>query len=392
MKLKILLVLVLVAVGIGTAWMVAVGGSTTGASAVQYLTSTVSTGDVTDSAAATGTVATTATYGLVFGAPAHLSTSSAPSASTTWPVSTVPATVGESVKKGQILATAATVDLQAQLVTDQRSLDSANLNLVTAKKTLKQASGAAAKRQARIGLYGVENQVAQAQQTVDDDNTKIASAMLIAPIDGVVTAVNVTPGSNAPSGDAIVMDAASLEVTADIVETDLPSMKVGQAATVAITAVSATVPGTVTTIAPVASSSGGSSSVVTFAVTVSLQGPPATVRPGMSTNVTIIIAQATGVLRVPATALQGTAGNYTVRLLDSTGQLQTTPVTVGLVTASEAEVDSGLTAGETVITGIVTAQTTTTTTTTTGNGLGGGGVTFGGTGGFGGFPGGGRNP
>jgi len=60
-------------------------------------------------------------------------------------------------------------------------------------------------------------------------------------------------------------------------------------------------------------------------------------------------------------------------------------VTVGLVTSSYAEIKTGLTEGQTVVTGTVTARTGTTTTTTTG---GGGGVNVNsltGGGGFGGF-------
>ena len=38
---------------------------------------------------------------------------------------------------------------------------------------------------------------------------------------GIVTAVNVVAGLEAPSGDAIVIDAGTLEVTAQVVESDL---------------------------------------------------------------------------------------------------------------------------------------------------------------------------
>ena len=44
----------------------------TSASTTQYLTGAATTGDVTDDVAATGTVAPSASYGLTFGAPAHL--------------------------------------------------------------------------------------------------------------------------------------------------------------------------------------------------------------------------------------------------------------------------------------------------------------------------------
>ena len=74
MKLKILAIVALAAVGVGAAF-VAVGGLPASAeSKTQYLTGAAATGDVTDDVAATGTVATSASYGLAFGTPAHLAT------------------------------------------------------------------------------------------------------------------------------------------------------------------------------------------------------------------------------------------------------------------------------------------------------------------------------
>jgi macrolide-specific efflux system membrane fusion protein len=109
--------------------------------------------------------------------------------------------------------------------------------------------------------------------------------------------------------------------------------------------------------------------------------------PGMTADVTITTASAANVLTVPSEALAGTAGNYTVRILGANGQPEARQVTVGLVTSTLAEIKTGLTAGETVITGTTAARNATTTTTTNqggGNFRGnfGGGVGPGG-GGFG---------
>ncbi len=60
------------------------------------------------------------------------------------------------------------------------------------------------------------------------------------------------------------------------------------------------------------------------------------------------------------------------------------PVQVGLVTNTTAEIKSGLTAGEAVVTGVANAQTGTTNTTTGGFGGGGLGIPGGGFGGGGG--------
>ena len=375
MKLKILAIVALAAVGVGAAF-VAVGGlPASAASTTQYLTGAATTGDVADDVAATGTVATSASYGLTFGTPAHLAGADTAAGSTTWTVTDLKVAVGDTVKKGDVLATADTTDLKRQLAAANTAVDTAAIQLRLAKASLSDANDAAVTaqiRQAKISVNNARSQLADATKTRNDLKTQITLATLTAPIDGVVTAVNVVKGLEAPSGDAIVIDATTFQITADVVESDLASMKVGQTAKIAISAVDADVTGTVTAIAPTAvgDTTGG---VVSYAVTVSLENVPATVRAGMTADVTITIDSATNVLTVPATALRGTAGNYSVLILGADGTPTAQPVEVGLVTNTTAEIKSGLAEGQEVVTGVNTPQTGTAT-----NGNGGFGGGFGG--------------
>ena len=375
MKLKILAIVALAAVGVGAAFVAMGGLPASAASTTQYLTGAATTGDVADDVAATGTVATSASYGLAYGTPAHLAGGDAAAGSTTWTVNDLKVAVGDAVKKGDVLATADTTDLKRQLATANTAVDTAGIQLRLAKASLSDANDAAVTaqiRQAKISVNNARSQLADATKTRNDLKTQISLAALTAPIDGVVTAVNVVKGLEAPSGDAIVVDATTFQITADVVESDLASMKVGQAAKVAISAVDADVTGTVTAIAPTAvgDTTGG---VVSFAVTVSLANVPATVRAGMTADVTITIDSATNVLTVPATALRGTAGNYSVLILGADGTPTAQPVEVGLVTNTLAEIKSGLAEGQEVVTGVNTPQTGTAT-----NGNGGFGGGFGG--------------
>jgi membrane fusion protein, macrolide-specific efflux system len=375
MKLKILAIVALAVVGVGAIFGAAGGLPSTAASATNYLTGAVTTGDVTNDVAATGTVAASASYGVAFGSPAHLAAAASTSGtgSTTWTVSDVKVKVGDTVKAGQVLATADTKDLKRQLAEAKIALDSAKIGLRAAKATLSDANTAAVTaqiRQAKIGVNNAETQVSTATTALADLQTQINLATLKAPIAGIVTTVNVVKGLEAPSGDAIVIDASTFDVTADVVESDLASMAVGQTATVAIGAVDASVTGKVTAIAPTAVGS-TTGSVVSYAVTVSLQDVPATVRAGMTADVTITIATATNVMTVPAAALRGTAGNYSVLILGADGTPTAQPVEVGLITNTTAEIKSGLSDGQEVVTGVNTAQNGTTTTT---GGFGGGGL------------------
>src|SRR6187397_2678495 len=253
MKLKILAIVALAAVGVGAAF-VAVGGlPASAASKTQYLTGAAATGDVADDVAATGTVATSASYGLAFGTPAHLASADAPAGSTTWTVTELKVAVGDTVKKGALLATADTTDLKRQLAAANTALDTARIQLRLAKSSLSDAEDAAVTaqiRQAKVGVNNATSQLADANKTRDDVKTQIRLATLTAPIDGIVTAVNVVKGLEAPSGDAIVIDAPTFQITADVVESDLASMAVGQTAAVTIAAVDSDVTGTVSAIAP----------------------------------------------------------------------------------------------------------------------------------------------
>jgi multidrug efflux pump subunit AcrA (membrane-fusion protein) len=152
---------------------------------------------------------------------------------------------------------------------------------------------------------------------------------------------------------------------------------------VTVAAIGADLPGTVTAIAPTATTS-SSGSVVSFAVTVALTTPPATLRSGMTADVTITTASASEVLAVPAAAIRGREGAYTVLVLTAAGAPEARPVTVGLMTSSLVEIDSGLNAGDVVVTGTASQQRT---TTGTGTGGAGGFAVPGGGGGFRGGPG-----
>jgi macrolide-specific efflux system membrane fusion protein len=378
MKLKLFLIIVLIVAG-GGAIFVSFGGLASRAAETTYLTSAAVVGDVSDDVAATGAIETVASYGLAFGALPRLidaSSSAAATGSGTWPVALVSVAVGDHVTKGQSVATADTTSLRSQLSGAIASRRSAALQLEIAQEKLDAATTTDTIRQAKISLYQAQSQLVQAEASQHDLESQVASATLLAPIDGVVTAVNITKGEDAPSGDAIVIDTTTYQVTADVVESDVGSIRVGQPATVTVAAIASDIDGTVASIAPTATTATSSSSVVSYPVTVTLGSAPAGLRSGMTADVTITTASAANVLTVPSAALRTTNGTYSVRVLSATGTAETREVSVGLVTSTTAEITAGLTAGEPVITG--TAAERAATTTTNGGGFGGG---FGGPGG-----------
>jgi macrolide-specific efflux system membrane fusion protein len=384
MRLKLFAIVLLLVVG-GAAIFVTLGGlPRSAAAATTFLTGTAEVTDVSDDVAATGTIASATTWSLAFGTAATTATSSSSAAATqdgTWTTRTVTAKVGDVVKKGDVLATAANATLTADIVAAKNDWTAAELQRLQAQDAYDAATTTSAIRQTRGALLNAKNGVASAKAKYNDLRQAAALARLVAPEAGVVTAVNIVAGSDVPTGAAITVASTDYVVTAEVVESDVSSMKLQQAATVTVSAIGADLDGTVTAIAPTATASSGSSTgVVSYAVTVALTNPPATLRPGMTADVTITTASATGVLAVPAAALRGTAGSYTVLVMTAAGTPEARPVTAGLITSSLVEIKTGLSAGDVVVTG-----TSSTQRTTTGTGTGGGGtfvVPGGGGGGF----------
>jgi HlyD family secretion protein len=256
-------------------------------------------------------------------------------------------------------------------------ISQASLNLKSAQYSYKQKIA----RADTATIATDQAAVAQAQQALDQAQAALAYTSLVSPVDGVVVAVNVTPGLAAPSSAAITVRSNDFQVGATIAESDLPQLKLGQETTVTITALDADTTGTVARIdqAPASSNSG----VVSYGIVVALPEAPAGTVPGMSAEIAVTTASVPNVLAVPAIAL-GTSvdGSYTVRVLDATGQPQSVPVEVGLITSSMAEIKSGISEGTAVVTGTASDRTSsgssTTTTRIPGFDAGGGGFPGGG--------------
>jgi macrolide-specific efflux system membrane fusion protein len=381
MKLKLVAVLGLVLIG-GFAVFMAMGGLPSSAAATTtYLTSRAAIADVTDDIAATGAIASSTTWKLVFGAAAGSVPTGQNGSPATWQVTAVKAKVGDRVKKGDVLATATNASLKTAIATASNNVTTATIQLASATDAHDAATTTDALRQTRIGLLNARNQLADAKATLAELKAELAHAALVAPADSDVTAVNVTVGSDAPTTEAIDLASTTYQVTASVVETDVATIQLGQEASVTVGAINADLTGKVTTIAPVAEAS-TSNGVVSYAVTVALNAPPAVLKPGMTADVTITTASASGVLAVPAAAIRGTSDAYTVLVLNASSIPESRPVTVGLMTSSLVEIKSGLNAGDVVVTGTSSQQRAGTT-----NAGGGTFVVPGGGGGFRGGPG-----
>lgn len=360
MRWKVVAVIVFLAVAAGAIAFSFGAFTPTTTSATGLLTATATVADVTDEVAATGTVASSETYAVGFGATPWVVSdgdSTAPAGGVIdWVVDSVVVGVGDQVQAGEILATADTADLEAQIADADRAAKSAKLQLTQAENDLEDADSGAPKRQARIALYNAQSAKARSDADLAALTKQRDYAVLTAPIAGIVTDVALTPGADAPAGAAIMIASRTLVVETSVVESDVASIAIHQAATVTIGAIDQTIEGTVTAIA-LSAEGGSTSGVVSFAITVELKEVPEAMRPGMSADVTIVTDSADDVLTVPSRALSGGGDSYSVRVVGADGSVQTRAVSVGLITDSLAEITSGLAAGDAVVTGTSSTQT-----------------------------------
>ena len=328
--------------------------------------------------------------------------------------------IGEHVNAGQVLATADTADLETSIAESEASLERARLQLAEAETALEDApedtaaaiaslnttldvlelelasaqdardeaaSGSDQKTQAKITILNTkdsietteneiaelkaertagyselviaigesEQNVADLEQALETLQEQLALATIIAPVDGVVSVLNVSAGFAAPSGAAATIESDTLVVVASVVESDIGSLDVGQEATVSIDAVDQDVVGVVTSVIP--TTTGSTSSVVSYPVTVTLSDPDDSLLSGMTTDVEIVLESASDVISVPVTALEGRDGDYMVQVVSDDGSTEMRSVTVGLVTETTAEIQSGLTVGEDVVIGTASDRT-----------------------------------
>ncbi len=199
MRWKVPAAIVLLVVGVG-AVVVAVTGWPGGsrASRAQYLTATAATTDVAQTVVADGSLTRATTYDLNFGVAPAVEDASGTGASGngTWSVTEVKVAVGDTVKKGAVLATADTSSLARDLSAAKNSLKAAKTQKTIAKENLDAAVGTDARRQARIGYENAVSQYTQAQGQVADLEEQIARATIKAPADGTVDAVAAVKGAD----------------------------------------------------------------------------------------------------------------------------------------------------------------------------------------------------
>jgi len=170
--------------------------------------------------------------------------------------------------------------------------------------------------QAMSGVQRVERQVAQARSELAAARDELEKTEIRAPMDGIVTRRNVERGEVVVTGTMnnpgtvlmTVSDMSQVEALLEVDQTDVPSLRTGQPASVLIDAFPDTsFPGTVADIgsSPIRGTSllGGSATGTDYEVKVALTSHPEGIRPGLTVTADITTGTRKGVLTVPIGAL-----------------------------------------------------------------------------------------
>ena len=211
--------------------------------------------------------------------------------------------------------------------------------------------------------------VADAQKALDDTT-------LVSPADGTVAVVGGRIGEDVPGGGAnrggfdasalsrppnaqasgsvssraggfiTLTDLGTSEVKARFSEADTAKIQPGQAAKVEFESLGQTLTARVVRIDAIETVV---ANVVTYTVTLLLDKKLDALKPGMTGNVDVIIAQKQNVLRLPVTAINPRNGRATVQVLGKDGKTETRDVTTGLKGDDDIEITSGLDVGDKVV-------------------------------------------
>ncbi|MBI2070944.1 MAG: HlyD family efflux transporter periplasmic adaptor subunit [Elusimicrobia bacterium] len=171
---------------------------------------------------------------------------------------------------------------------------------------------------------------------------------LVAPLSGIVIARAVEPGQTVTSQDAVLVMSNRLIIKAQVDETDIGSIRVGQEAKVQLDAYpQQEIPARVDHIAYEAKTV---NNVTVYEVEVAPARVPDFMRSGMTANVTFIIAVKENILLLPAEALQNEKGHTRVFLPSaSKKRLDTRDIKTGVSDGKRVEVVSGMNEGEKVL-------------------------------------------
>ncbi|MGD9495423.1 MAG: efflux RND transporter periplasmic adaptor subunit, partial [Armatimonadota bacterium] len=240
---------------------------------------------------------------------------------------------------------------EGELTAAQRAVDQAEAALERARAgTL---TDAARKQEIESAMA----ELARTQSALDEVQYNFEYTTIVAPRDGVVLAKHVEEGTVIPAGTAALAQGTAIVTLADITEmyvlaevdeVDISRVALNQPVDISVeTLPNAQITGHVDKIFPQGQEE---ENVVYFPVRIKIDKLHPDLRPGMTADVSILIAERENVLLVPDAAIDRSGGRAVVQVVETEGaEPVDRPVRVGVTDYEQAEIISGLKVGEKVL-------------------------------------------
>lgn len=323
---------------------------------------------------------------------------------------------GDSVRRGQLLLRIDPTQYEAAVARARAAVSEAlareaqnRANLIQAERVYERARALAERDTGFVSAQQLEEAetqvlvqrelmkaaeygVAQARAALREAEDRLAKTTINAPIDGVVTRLNVEEGETAIVGTMnnpgslllTISDLSVMEAVVRVDETDVPELALGDSATIEIDAFPRrTFTGKVTEIGhssvrppeSMSSGPGGQAQAVDFEIVIRLDEPPPVLRPDFSATADIVTDIRRGALSIPIIALtvRDRSGLEAIPQEDADaraaaaaveeqtdvegvflvrdGAVRFVPVEVGIAGAEHFEVLSGVAEGDSIVAG-----------------------------------------
>lgn len=252
---------------------------------------------------------------------------------------------GEPVKQGDVLVVLDDAPARADIQRAERAVETAETRVGVARQRAQTDNNALS------DVAAAENDAVNARAALTAANDRLTATLILAPLDGLVSAIRVSEGSNYGAGSEIatITGANDLYVTADLDEVDRPLVNEGQEVMVTVTSFPATpLSGRLAALSATSQSRGGST---IYPVQITIERPAATplaLLPGMTVDVRIITTARDNILILPSGAIRR-AGDRQYVTVRRGGQDVEVEIRTGARSGGDVEIADGLSEGEVVV-------------------------------------------
>lgn len=271
--------------------------------------------------------------------------------------------IGETVKEGQVLFKLDETDVLAEQASAETDVDGAKLTLSQKERDFSRAQQLFERRlvsreefeNANTDTDVAQNNLIKAERRLKISKDKVAKTVIHSPVNATVLTRPVSVGQlvvgavSVNSGTILMSlaDLSQMQIKTHVNQVDVIKVKQGQEVDFTVDSLpGVALKGKVALIAPIATYK---SSIKGFEVRVRITETDARLRPGMSANVKIPVAEVKDALTVPISAVFTEEDDKTVVYVESEQGPERREVEVGISTFEFTEIRSGIEVGERVM-------------------------------------------